>query len=91
MSGGVGTWKPEGQSATQSDTAGEEDAHVELDIAHRHGLLELCIMSGCAVDCFWDEFEDEIEVDFILLGLNPYIKREKRVSALSVSLPLVLD
>ena len=41
--------------------------HVEADVRHRHGLLEFGIVSGGAVDCFWNVFEDKVEVDFILL------------------------
>lgn len=47
-----------------------DDVHVELDVAHGHSLLQFRILPRRAIDGFWNEFEDEIEVDFVLLGLN---------------------
>ncbi len=41
--------------------------HVQLHLKHRHHLLEFGIMPRSSVDRFWDELENEIQVDFVLL------------------------
>ena len=38
----------------------EELVHVELDVVHRHRLLELGVVTRRAVDGFGDVFEDEV-------------------------------
>lgn len=30
--------------------------HVELDLKHGHGLLELCVVTACSVNGLWDVF-----------------------------------
>lgn len=45
----------------------EELVDVELDFEDRHGGLHLVEIAGGAVHCLRDIFEDEIEIDFILL------------------------
>ena len=44
--------------------------HVQLDLQHGHGLLELGVVSRCAVHRFWDELEDEVEIDLVFLSLS---------------------
>lgn len=41
--------------------------HVKFDLKHGHWLLEFCIMATSAIDCFWNIFENEIEIDFVFL------------------------
>ncbi len=45
----------------------EKLIHVKLDLEHRHGLLQLCIVTTCTIDGLWDVFKDKVEVDFIFL------------------------
>ena len=41
--------------------------HVQLDLQHRHGLLELRVVSRRAVHGLGHEFEHQVEVDLVLL------------------------
>ena len=41
--------------------------HVELDLEHRHWLLELGVVAARAVDGLRHVFEDKIEVNFVFL------------------------
>lgn len=45
----------------------EELVHVQLDLQHGHGLLELCVVATCAVHGFGDVFQYKIEIHFIFL------------------------
>jgi hypothetical protein len=45
----------------------EELIHVQFDLQHRHRLFEFCIVATGAIDCFWDVFKNEVEVNFVLL------------------------
>lgn len=45
----------------------QELVHVQLDLKHGHGLFEFSIVTTGAVNSFWDIFEHEIEVNFVLL------------------------
>ena len=45
----------------------EELVHVELDLQHRHGLLELGIVTTSAIHGLGDVFKDKVEVHFIFL------------------------
>lgn len=46
----------------------EKLVNVKLDFKRGHGGLELVEEPRGAVDGFGDEFEDQIEIDLILLG-----------------------
>ena len=59
----------------------EELVNVELDFEDWHGRLHLVEVSGCAVDCLWNEFLDQVEVDLILLVL---VSEHAQVTALRV-------
>lgn len=48
----------------------EELVHIQLDVVHRHCLLELGVVSRRAVDRFGNVFEHEVQVDFVLLWLQ---------------------
>lgn len=48
----------------------QELVHVEFDVVHRHRLLEFRVVSRCAVNRFGNVFEDEVQVDLILFGLQ---------------------
>ena len=41
--------------------------HVELDLQHRHRLLELRVVATCAIDGLGDVFEHKIEIHFVFL------------------------
>ena len=41
--------------------------HVQFNLEHGHGLLELGIVPAGTVHGLWDVFEDKIEIDFIFL------------------------
>ena len=45
----------------------EELVHVELDLEHRHGLLQLGVVATGAINGFWDVFEHKVEVYFVFL------------------------
>jgi hypothetical protein len=45
----------------------EQLINVEFDFEYGHGLLQLAKVSRGAVDCLWDIFKNEVEVDFISL------------------------
>ena len=48
----------------------EELVHVELDLEHWHGLLELCVVATCAIHGFRHIFEHKVEVHFIFLSIG---------------------
>lgn len=48
----------------------EELVHVELDLEHWHGLLELSIVPAGTIHGLGDVFEHEIEVHFIFLSIE---------------------
>lgn len=48
----------------------QELVHVQFDLEHGHGLFEFSVMTTSAVDSFWDVFQDEIKVHFVLLKNN---------------------
>lgn len=48
----------------------EELVHIQLDLEHGHGLLELDIVAAGAVDGLWDVFEHKVEVHFIFLWVR---------------------
>jgi hypothetical protein len=43
----------------------QQERDTDLDLDHRHRLLELCIVPRSAVDGLWDVLEHEIEVDLV--------------------------
>ena len=45
----------------------EELVHIQLDLEHGHGLLELGIVPAGTVHGLWDVFEHKVEVHFIFL------------------------
>lgn len=45
----------------------EQLVDVELDLKDGHGGLEFVEVPRGTVDGFWDELEDQVEVDFIFL------------------------
>jgi hypothetical protein len=45
----------------------EDLIHVQLDIEHGHRLLKLCVIARGAIDRLWDEFEQQIQKDLVLL------------------------
>lgn len=51
----------------------QELVHVQFDLEHGHGLFEFSIMTTSAVDSFWDIFQDEIKIYFVLL------KKKKKI------------
>ena len=46
----------------------EKLVHVQLDLKHWHGLLQLDVVARSAIYSLWDVFLNEVEVDFIFLG-----------------------
>jgi len=50
--------------------ASEQLVHVELDLEHRHGLLDLGIMARSAIHCLGDVFKHQVEENLFLLGQN---------------------
>ena len=46
----------------------EELVHIQLDLEHGHGLLELGIVPAGTVHGLWDVFEHKVEVHFIFLS-----------------------
>jgi hypothetical protein len=46
--------------------------HIQFDLKHGHDLLQLRIVPRCSVDSLWDEFEDQIEVEFIFLRMSAW-------------------
>ena len=48
----------------------EELVHIQLDLEHRHGLLELGIVPASAIDGLRDVFEHKVEVHFIFLSVG---------------------
>ena len=56
--------------------------HVQLDLQHRHGLLELCVVTASTIHGLWNVFEDKVEVHFIfLLRLTSVPKALVRIQA----------
>lgn len=45
----------------------EELVHIQLDLQHGHGLLELRVVATGAIYGFWDVFKHEVEVHFVFL------------------------
>ncbi len=45
----------------------EELVDVKLDLENRHGRLHFVEIARSAVDSFWDELKDEVEVHLIFL------------------------
>jgi hypothetical protein len=41
--------------------------HVEPNLEVRHALLHLRIVSTGSVHCLWDKFQNQVEVDLVLL------------------------
>lgn len=48
----------------------EELVHIQLDLEHGHGLLELDIVAASAVDGLGDVFEHKVEVHFVFLWVG---------------------
>ena len=48
----------------------EELVHIQLDLEHGHGLLELGIVPAGTVHGLWDVFEHKVEVHFIFLSVG---------------------
>lgn len=53
----------------------EELIHIQLDLEHGHGLLELGIVPAGAVHRLWDVFKHKVEVHFIFLSVGLCQKR----------------
>ena len=72
----------------------EELVHVELDLQHRHGLLELGVVPAGAVHGLWDIFEHKIEVHFVFLRIESHQsgrdRGQKSRTALQISSPMAL-
>ena len=41
--------------------------HVQFDLEHGHGLLELSIVAACAIHGFRNIFENKVEIHFVFL------------------------
>jgi hypothetical protein len=41
--------------------------HIKFDLEHRHGLLELGVVTACAVHGFRNVLENKVEVDLVFL------------------------
>lgn len=57
----------------------QELVHVELDLQHRHRLLELGIVATRTIHGLRDVFEHKIEIDFVFLwprGISPTITKK---------------
>ncbi len=48
----------------------EELVHIQLDLEHRHRLLELGIVPAGTVHCLRDVFEHKVEVHFVFLSIG---------------------
>jgi hypothetical protein len=49
----------------------EKLVHIKFDLKHRHGLLELGVVTACAVHGFRNVLENKVEVDLVFLcGLD---------------------
>jgi hypothetical protein len=73
---GKGSEKLSSQLGTQSiafNTGRRRTAHlvhVQLDLQHRHRLLQFRVVSRSAVYGLGDKFEHQVEVNFVLLSLS---------------------
>lgn len=45
----------------------EQLVYVEFDLENGHGALQLVEVTRSAIHSFWNEFEDQIEIDFVFL------------------------
>jgi hypothetical protein len=68
----------------------EELVDVELDFEDRHDRLHLVEVARSPVDGFGDEFEDQVEVDFVLLWLKRLVARTPRGRILVDTYPLAI-
>ena len=50
----------------------EELVHIQLDLEHGHGLLELGVVPAGTVHGLWDIFEHKIEVHFVFLRIEDH-------------------
>jgi hypothetical protein len=71
----------------------EELVDVQLDLEGRHDRLDLIEVARGAVHRLGDEFEDQVEVDFVLLGvlieLALFVNREECHSAHAFTVAVV--
>ena len=46
--------------------------HIQLDLQHRHGLLEFYIVARSTIYCFGHVFKNEVKIDLVILLKRQY-------------------